>query len=356
MAIAHRASAVANSTNNTTSLTVTIPASVQADDLLFLVTANRGATTDPTVTDNDTGGNAWARIGGQDNTGSGDVYWKRATSGSASKTVTVSGCTDSCSAGLSAFSGGSTAVTPYENVTAEANASGDETNAGFTPSQNGSMVCLAVCNVDTDIAVSTQSSTSPGSLTELFEHLNTGGGDCATCLAAAVQATAGATGNLTWAQGNQPTVSIGWNILPLSAATQNITGALYTDTDTFEAATLSTSYTITGALFANANTFYAADIVSANGPQFITAAIFANANTYYPSVITSDQTITGALFANTSVFYAATIAHVFDIAQAQGSMAPGISQGGRLSRGVSRAGSMISTQSKAGRIASGTVH
>lgn len=259
MAIAHRASAVANSTTNTTSLTVTIPASVQANDVLFLVTSNGGATTNPTVTDNDSGGNAWARVGGENRSAggfntSGDVYWKRATSGTASKTITVSGCTNTCSAGVSAFSGVKTTGTPYENVTAEPNISGDKTNAGFTPTTGGSMVCLAVCNTYDDASVGSQSSTDPGTLTELFEHLNTAGHACGTNLSAASQVSAAATGTLTWNQTDKNTVSIGWNILPggyeltADSGSYVITGSTATLTYMTGRAVIATSgsYEITG--------------------------------------------------------------------------------------------------------------
>lgn len=221
MAVAHRASAVANSTTNTTSLTITIPASVQTNDILFVVTSNGGSTTDPTVTDDDSGGNAWARLGGTNASQaspfvqtSGDVFWKRATAATASKTITVSGCTNTCSAGVSAFSGARTTDPPYENVNAEKNLAGDESNAGFTSSTGGSMVCLAVCNTVDDTAVGSQSCTDPGALTQRFEHLNTAGHACGTNLSSAVQTAVGATGSLTWAQTDKMTVSVGWNILP----------------------------------------------------------------------------------------------------------------------------------------------
>lgn len=225
MALAHRESAKPVSTSNTTSCTITIPASVATDDLIFLLTVNRGASADPTVADDDTGGNTWTRIAG-DNAGvesaSVDLWWKRATSGTASKTVTVSNCTDSCTAVLSAFSGGKTTDPPYENVTLEINASGDETNAGFTPSVDGCMICLAVGQVAEDTSVSTQSSTDPGALTEFIEHLNNAGGGAknhsGSSIAGALQTTAGATGNLTWAQTNRVTISVGWNILPFVAS------------------------------------------------------------------------------------------------------------------------------------------
>jgi hypothetical protein len=217
MAVSHRSSIGAAATTNTTSLTVVIPAGVLANDILILVTANFGATTDPTVVDDDTGGNTWAKLSGEDNTGSGDVWWKRATSGTASKTITVSNCTTSCSAVLSAFSGCLLSGNPYEAESAEANASGNETHASITTLGAGRYVCLAVANLANDNATSAQDATDPNTLQELIEHLNDPTGasnDCATVLAAAPQAIPGATGAVTWAQTNGITVSVVFALIP----------------------------------------------------------------------------------------------------------------------------------------------
>lgn len=79
--------------NPTTSFTVTISASTLTNDLLFLTVIHK-ATTNPTVTDNDTGGNTWVLLEAiNDGTRSYTVWWKRATSGTASKTVTVGSLT-----------------------------------------------------------------------------------------------------------------------------------------------------------------------------------------------------------------------------------------------------------------------
>jgi hypothetical protein len=64
----------------------------------------------------------------------------------------------------------------------------------------------------------------------------------------------------------------------------NIAGALYTNTQTFYGSTLTTSATITGALFTNSQTFYQATI-DAPAPQTITGALFVNANTFYAATV-----------------------------------------------------------------------
>lgn len=93
MAISHIETTVPGG-NPTTSFTVTISASTLTDDIC-IVTAIHKATTNPTVTDNDTGGNTWALLEAvNDGTRSYSVWWKRATSGTASKTVTVGSLTN----------------------------------------------------------------------------------------------------------------------------------------------------------------------------------------------------------------------------------------------------------------------
>ncbi len=216
MAVAHRASATPTG-NPTTSFTVTIPASVLTDDDLYVFVCSRdhtAATAYPTVTDNDTGGNTWTRIA--ESTDRKATLWrKKATSGSASKTVTVSGCVGSASGGISAYSGGASGD-PTTNIAVEDNASGDESHAGFTPSFADSMICLAVFNTGNDNAVTVLACTNPGTLEpERFEKLSTGGSDCATIHGSALQSGGPtATGSFTWAQTNGTTKSIVFAIKP----------------------------------------------------------------------------------------------------------------------------------------------
>lgn len=97
------------------------------------------------------------------------------------------------------------------------------------------------------------------------------------------------------------------------ASTQTITGALFTNSETFYGATISALNTITGALFTNTITFYGATI-SQTGPgvQNIDGALFTNSNTFFVAVISqfsAPQSITGARYNNSQTFYAAEIAN-----------------------------------------------
>jgi hypothetical protein len=91
------------------------------------------------------------------------------------------------------------------NASSEQNASGNETHAGFTPTHDNAMICLVVGNYDNDNAVSSQSCTNPGTLTERFDHVDNG-----ACAFAAAPQTGGpsATGNITWSQSNNATLSV----------------------------------------------------------------------------------------------------------------------------------------------------
>lgn len=221
MAVAHRASAVHNELDPTTSCTVTIPASVATDDILIVCATNRNGTADLSVTDNDTGGNAWAllikQLGDTDNR-SGQVWWKRATSGSASKTITISGATNSIAAGVAAFSGADTGATPYEAQAGEKNASADETQTAITVSAD-SMVCLAIFNILNDLTPSTFAATDPATLTQSFNALSAGGSDCGANLSYGLKTGgAGSTGNFTWAQTDNITCSVAFGIKVAAAA------------------------------------------------------------------------------------------------------------------------------------------
>jgi len=221
MAIAHRASATHNETDPTSDTTLTIPASVQADDILLVATKTIGSNPYAnSVTDDDTGGNTWTQISEFPASSSSvlGLWWKRATSGSAGKTVTIDmGTATSAASLISAFSGCLASGDPFENVTEESNATGDESMTGLTPSVNGAMILLIVGQRSNDNAVSNQSSTDPGVLTEFAEALSTGGSDTGVAIAGAVQATANATGNLTWSQANGQTLSLGLNLMPATA-------------------------------------------------------------------------------------------------------------------------------------------
>jgi len=203
------------SANPTTSFTVTIPAGTQTDDLLWLTVTNKdGAGVSPSVADDDSGGNAWARIANDANY-KASLWWKRATASTASKTITVTGLIDSSSGVLTVDRGGDTGATPYEGLTIEES---DTPHAGFTTTRNGTMIHLATIHATNDITVADQTTaTSPGALTERGEHLSTGGTDSSNTQASEQQATAGATGNFSWTA-VATSFSIVWATLPIQTA------------------------------------------------------------------------------------------------------------------------------------------
>jgi formylmethanofuran dehydrogenase subunit C len=212
MAIALRGAAAVPAGNPTTNFTVTVPAT-SADDLLFLAVTSRDSTGAGTlsVTDNDTGGNTWTKIANSTDH-KATLWYKRATSGTAAKTVTLNNAVGSCSGVLKCFSGADTGATPYTNVAVETNASTDETHAGITPANADSMVCCSVHNYNNDNAVTSLSFATLGATT-MTEKLSTGGNDCATAYGHALQSGGpAATGNLTWAQTDGTTYSIVWAI------------------------------------------------------------------------------------------------------------------------------------------------
>jgi hypothetical protein len=199
--------------NPQTSLTITIPTVAVGDILIVDAVHNGGGTL--TCTDNDTGGNTWTLKEERDNgtSMSQQLFWKRATSATSAKTITVGSATNSCAATLTVYRGCESTGDPIEAVLSEANASGNETQAEITTLTNGAWVCLAVSN-SPDNTISSQTCTSPGALTERAEKLSTGGLDCGIAHASAEKATAGATGAFTWAQTNSIGCSIAYALKP----------------------------------------------------------------------------------------------------------------------------------------------
>jgi hypothetical protein len=208
----HRAS-ISGTGNTTTSVTLVIPASTVANDVVYAAFTNGGATADPSVADNE-GAGTWAKVlSGNNGTSNLSVWWKRASVNTAGKTITGSGFTNSCTGVATVVGGAVLTGNPYGGETYESNISGNETHAAITPTVNGSMVCLVVGQAP-DIAIATQAATSPAVLIERAEHLSTGGLDSSVALASEVQVTAGSTGALTWAQTNAATMSIAFYVPP----------------------------------------------------------------------------------------------------------------------------------------------
>src|SRR5690242_13547210 len=217
MPIAEAFTPVVPTGNPTTGFSVTIPAGAVSGVILEISVTSRDSVNPalgPTISDNDSGGNAWAIVR-QSADGKATTWWKRATGGTAGKSITIAAALGSCSGVLKGWTGCAASGTPQADVTEEANASGNETHAGFTPSQADSMVRAVIYNYGNDNAVTSLSFATLGATT-MTEKLSTGGSDCACASGHKLQAgAAAATGDLTWAQTNGATYSHVWALIPL---------------------------------------------------------------------------------------------------------------------------------------------
>ncbi len=213
---------VATSGNLTTGFTLVVPAAVALNDFVICAITNRDATANPTCVDNE-GAGTWARLTTVNATTNGSIslWWKRASANTASKTVTVGGCTGSASGALFYYRGVTLAAVPFGTPVGEGNASGNETQAGITTARDGSLVIhLVGCTSNDTLAPGNRTATSPTTITEDVEGVSSGGSDCSMSIASDVKASAGATGTITWAQTDGTGASLA---VELYAAYDNLT-------------------------------------------------------------------------------------------------------------------------------------
>ena len=105
-----------------------------------------------------------------------------------------------------------------------------------------------------------------------------------------------------------------------------VSGQAYTDPDNFFAATLSGSLIIIAGLVPANNTFNASQI---NTPLTITGSLFQNSSTFNQSTVSqagSGNTIGGSLFENSSTFYSSSISSVLQITGARHDNLPAFPQ------------------------------
>ncbi len=202
-------------TISSTSFSITLPAT-QVNDIIILEYAHRG-TADATL-GGTYAGPACTKKHDQlfaSSAFSGKTFWSRATGNHANETVTGSGLTNACAAIVTIYRGVRGDGDPLGNaaVVGEQNASANETQAQITTTTSGAYVVLVVAN-SPDLAVSSQSSTSPGALTERQEVLSTAGTNCSISHASAGKALPGVTGALTWAQTNGASGSWAYALTP----------------------------------------------------------------------------------------------------------------------------------------------
>jgi hypothetical protein len=111
------------------------------------------------------------------------------------------------------YRGAAASGDPIEAILHEDNAAANETMAEITTLTDKAWVVLTVAN-SPDVAITAQTCTSPGNLTERAARLNTTGTDTSIEHASAVKATAGATGALTWSQTDGASSSRAYAIKP----------------------------------------------------------------------------------------------------------------------------------------------
>lgn len=232
MAISYVANALGGTTT-TTSFSITLP-TTQANDIIILEYTHRG-TADATLggTSISTGGLTWTEKHDQlyaTSTFSGKTVWTRATGNHSGQTITGSGLTNACAAIVTVYRGVITSGDPLADATVvgNQNASGDTTNTQITTTTAGAWVVLVVAN-SPDLAISAQSTTSPGALTERAEVLSTGGTDASIAHASAELATAGATGSFTWTQTAAASGSWAYAMTPQPATFRLGKAAFYED-------------------------------------------------------------------------------------------------------------------------------
>lgn len=94
-------------------------------------------------------------------------------------------------------------------------------------------------------------------------------------------------------------------IVPVIAAgTQTLTPALYTNTNTFYNATVSTSTTLTPALYTNTNTFYGPTVSSTYA---LLPSLYTNNNVFYGPTVSATYALSPSLYTNTNTFYGPTV-------------------------------------------------
>jgi hypothetical protein len=218
MTISERSS-VSGSADPTTTFTIAIPATVVTNDVLVVNATSKNhnsSTATATCTDTDSAGNAYTLV--QTDAARKAYAWvKRATSATAGKTITVAGLDNSGGGGLVVYPGVSSTGTPYTNAGYEDNVLGNEAHAGFTPTNANSMLHFSIHNVSSTSTTASVACTTPGALTQRYQHTSSAGGQggCATAAWSVAQSGGPtSTGTFTWSQSDATTKSIRFALVP----------------------------------------------------------------------------------------------------------------------------------------------
>jgi hypothetical protein len=184
----------------TTSIALTIPAAVQAGDIL-VIDAGTNDANGVNIADNSLDGVTWnSKQMTPSGANSFSLWWKRATASSANATVTVSGGTANTIALLNAYRGCVASGDPIEAILAEVNASGNNTQAAITTlTADAMVVCAGYIIDDRRYTANSADCTDPATLTTRNDVINAAGAvDSAAFHASAPKTTAGSTGAFVW--------------------------------------------------------------------------------------------------------------------------------------------------------------
>lgn len=218
MSVSYVSSSIFTKGSESTIGRLLIPSSTLSGHDLYVLVGSDGHTTSvayPTVTDNDSGGNVFA-LQGEVPARKGLLFWKKATSASASKLVTVAGMVDVGVGGLSVYSGALETGNPTTDVAGETNNAGSPSHTSFIPDYANSMICLGVFNYFSNGSVDAMACTNPGTLEpERFQYRNQAAGQAMVIHGSSLQLSAlGNTGTFTWTQSVETSRSIAWAIRP----------------------------------------------------------------------------------------------------------------------------------------------
>lgn len=317
------------STFNTSSGTKTVTATPDVGDLIVIIAAHN-TTGQPAPTDNNSSGTytSLQTAFGQDFASQFNVYVRTALIGSASSTVFTHAPGASGGGGLAVLKVTGAQVAGASAVRQVAT---ESTTFGTTPAP---VMASAVLTSSAVIGALFNGSNPAGVIERsIYTELLDTGWNTPSSGIEVMAVNGGETGTvLSW--GGSSASTFGDIVIELYGPTEilpglfvnandfhtpdvitttyALTAALFTNSTSFHAATISSSLTIHPALFANSNTFYAPTV---SGEGALSPALFTNATTFYgPTIARGTVNLAPALFVNSNTFGAASIGTISNIA------------------------------------------
>lgn len=233
------------------------------------------------------------------------VSWKKMPA-TPETSVTVSGTGSSFNAGAVAIHvwRGADATTSFDvaETTATGTGTGRPNPAAITPTTSGAIVIVAGA-----AAADAGSAFTASELSNFFTDTSPDSEDAMVGLGSYAW-TSGAFDPAAWT-GGTTNAGDSWTAVTLAlrpAATQPLTPTLFTNSQTFHAATVTRgAVALTPSLFTNSQTFHAPAVTASTT---LTPALFTNTQTFYSATISAPgETLTPDLFTNSQAFYSATV-------------------------------------------------